>query len=158
MRQSVEQRREEQQIQKAKALLDKNMSDFQAEMRKLDISLIYQNVPEVAAMQGAYSFMMKEYSFQPGDADVLLHMENPLKFVADLWPIGVVQLLDMREFIGENLAKAGKSLTPQRGKKLPVKDSALPEKVSVRDRLRDAVREAGQRPPLEGKAKGGDAR
>ena len=50
---------------------------------------------EISAMQGAHNFMKKYFKFEPGNAEILLRMENPLKFVATQWRSDVAELFDM---------------------------------------------------------------
>ena len=52
---------------------------------------------------------MKEYfKFEQGNAEILLHMENPLKFVAAQWSSDMAELFDMNAQVGEAIVEAGK--------------------------------------------------
>ena len=102
-------------------------------------------------MQEAYDFMKNYYKFEQGDAEVLLRMENPLRFVADQWPSDIAGLFDMSDHVGEAIEEATKAAAPQRSERPQ-------EKPSIRGQLREAARDTGQRQPPEIKPKGGDAR
>ena len=154
-----EQKRE-QMITDVKAVLDQNMSEYQASLLHLDKPELIAKSAEIAAMQEAYDFMKTEYKFEWGDAEVLLRMENPLRFVAEQWPDDISSLFDMSGHVGDALDAAAKAVTHQRGEESPAQaKAAVPSqtgKPSIRGQLRDAVRDTGQ--PPKDKAKGGDAR
>ena len=96
------------QIQSLKDRLDQNMSDFQAELLGMDKMEIIAMSAEISAMQGAHNFMKKYFKFEPGNAEILLRMENPLKFVATQWRSDVAELFDMNAQVGEAIVEAGK--------------------------------------------------
>lgn len=151
---------QEQLITAAKAMLDQNMREYHASLLCLDPPELIAKSAEIAAMQEAYDFMKIEYKFERGDAEALLRMENPLRFVAEQWPDDISSLFDMSGHVGEALDAAAKAVTHQRGEESPAQaKAAVPsrtEKPSIRGQLRDAVRDTGQ--PPKDKAKGGDAR
>ena len=141
----------DQMIETVKAVLDQNMSEYQASLLRLDKPELIAKSAEIAAMQEAYNYMKNDYVFQKGDAEVLLRMENPLRFVADQWPDDIGGLFDMDGHIGEAIEDAAKAAIPQRGE-------SSQEKPSIREQLREAARDTGQRQPPEAKPRGGDAR
>lgn len=142
-------------ITAVKAVLDQNMREYQASLSCMSQSELIAKSADIAAMQAAYDFMKTDYTFEPGDAETLLRMENPLRFVADLWtvPGDMHGLFDMSDQVGEAIEEAAKTAAPQRSGQ-----SSDQEKPSIRGQLRDAARDTGQRQPPEAKAKGGEAR
>ena len=140
-------------ITAVKAVLDQNMSEYQASLLRLEKPELIAKSAEIAAMQEAYDFMKDDFKFQRGDAEALLRMENPLRFVADHWPSDIGGLFDLNDLMGEVIDEAAKTVAPQRGENPPTQ-----EKPSIRGQLRDAARDTGQRQPPEVKPKGGDAR
>ena len=148
------------QLQLLKNLLDQNMSDFHASLLSMDKETIISKSAEITAMTEANAFMQCGFIFEPGDVDVLLRMENPLKFVADQWPSDIAGLLDMGEFVGEAIEEVKKAPVQRR------QEPAMPEKTkdpqaerpSVREQLRSAAREASQHPRQADKPRGGDTR
>lgn len=147
-----EQKRE-QMITDVKALLDQNMSEYQASLLRLDKPELIAKSAEIAAMQETYDFMKTEYKFERGDAEVLLRMENPLRFVAEQWPDDICSLFDMSGHVGEAIEDTAKATVPRHDERSPAQ-----EKPSIREQLRDAARDTGQRQPQESRARGGDAR
>lgn len=83
-------------------------------------------------MKDACDFMMQDYAFRRGDAEMLLSMENPLKFVAEQWSRDISSRFDLAVQIRKALAKA--------------REMAMPEKTSVRGRLRNASEEVNRQP------------
>lgn len=140
-------------IPAVQALLDQNMSEYQASLLRLDKPELIVKSAEIAAMQDAYVFMKSEYKFERGDAETLLNMKKPLRFVADQWPDDIRGLFDMSGHVGEAIEEAAKAAAHQRGEKSPAS-----EKPSIRGQLRDAARDTGQRQPPDTKSKGGEAR
>ena len=128
---------------------------YQAALSCMSPTELIEKSGDIAAMQAAYDFMKTDYKFEPGDAETLLRMENPLRFVADLWtvPGDMHGLFDMSDQVGEAIEEAAKAASPQRSGQ-----SSDQEKPSIRGQLRDAARDTGQRQPPEAKAKGGEAR
>lgn len=155
-------RQQEQLIAAGKAKLDQNMEDFQSSLMGMEKPQIIAQSAKITAMQEAYGYMMDGFVFEPGDAEILLRMDNPLEFVANQWPSEMVQLLDLGGQIGEAIEEAGKYETLQRKEDLSVpaakRTDMQTEKPSVREQLRDNARKASQRPVSENYVKGGDAR
>ena len=143
----------DQMITTVKAVLDQNMSEYQASLLRLDKPELIAKSAEIAAMQEAYDFMKNYYKFEQGDAEILLRMENPLRFVADQWPDDIGGLFDMSGHIGEAIEEAAKATAPQRREGLPAQ-----EKPSVREQLQAAMREVRQQTPTNERPKGGEAR
>ena len=106
--------KEADQIQTLKNLLDQNMSQFQAELLGMDKAEIIAKSAEIASMREAYAFMKEDFKFERGDAEILLRMENPLKFVANQWPSDIAELFDMNDQVGEAITDAGKEAAIQR--------------------------------------------
>jgi len=145
-----------------KAVLDQNMAEFHASLLDMGKEEIIAQSAEIAAMQEAYDFMKNDFKFDRSDADILLHMENPLKFIAEQWPSDIAGLFDMDNQIGEAIEDAGKTVAAEREQRqstqTEAKSTTRGDKPSVRDQLRDNLRELGQRPHTDGKARDGEAR
>lgn len=155
-------RQQEQLIASAKAMLDQNMEDFHASLMDMDKAKIIAQSAKIMAIQEAYDFMKNDFSYERGDAEILLHMENPLEFIAQQWPSEITGLFDMRDQIGTAIEEAGKYAAAQKRAEPSIstakKSEFQTEKSSVREQLRDKTREAGQRSAPDSRAKGGDAR
>ena len=155
-------RQQEQLIAAAKAMLDQNMVDFHASLMDMDKAQIIAQSAKITAIQEAYDFMKNDFSYKHGDAETLLHMDNPLEFIAQQWTSEITELFDMHDQIGIAIEEAGKYAAAQRKAEPSIstakKSDLQTEKPSVREQLRDKTREAGQRSALDSRAKGGDAR
>ena len=101
------------QLQSLKDRMDQNMADFHASLLSMDKETIIAKSAEIASMQGAYEFMKNDFTFERGDAEILLRMENPLKFVAEQWPSDITELFDMSEQVGEAIMDASKEAANQ---------------------------------------------
>ena len=119
------------QIQSLKDRLDQNMSDFQAELLGMDKMEIIAMSAEISAMQGAHNFMKKYFKFEPGNAEILLRMENPLKFVATQWRSDVAELFDMNAQVGEAIVEAGKEAAVLRYFAAPEQRQAISAEVQA---------------------------
>lgn len=150
------------QLQALKDRMDQNMSDFQAELLGMDKEEIIAKSAKITAIQESHAFMKEDYDFTPAEVSLLLGMENPLKFIADKWPSDLAGFLDMDDLMREALDDAARDAVFQREAEqsapTEVKAAGQAGKTSVRNDLRDKMREVGQRLPPEGTAKGGEAR
>lgn len=79
-------RQKEEAVQALYNLLDKNMADFDAALAGVDKAEI-ADMKEVTDMREIYDFIRYYYGeFEQREAELLLRMENPLKFIVDNWP------------------------------------------------------------------------
>lgn len=83
-------------------------------------------------MEDAYEFMAQDYAFRCDDAETLLGMENPLKFVAEQWTRDISNRFDLAVQVRKALAEA--------------REMAMPEKTSVREQLRKTSEEVSRQP------------
>lgn len=137
-----------QKLVELKIKIDQEMADYHASLLCMRPEELIDKSGEITAMREALDFMTDGYDFQEGDAETLLRMEKPLHFVASLWPAELDTLLDLSDVVSEELATAR---VYQQEAGTVSKETAQPEKPSLRGQLRAAVREANQRPPQEGR-------
>lgn len=135
--------------------LNQNMSDFQTELLSMEKAELIAQSAKITAMKEAHAYMKKYFLFEPNEVDVLLKLDNPLKFVADQWPSDLGEEMDMDFQIKEAIADAGKEIAAQQEKE---QSAAAVDKPSVRRQLHDKIQEVGQRPPVVDRAKGGEPR
>ena len=139
-------------IREVKAVLDQNMTDYHNSLLVMDRAEIIHKCGEIAAMQDAHDFMKNSYIFEPGDAEALLKMEDPLRFVADLWPGEASELFDMGSHVGDAIEDAKKTMAEKERAARPGPAPSA-EKPSIRVQLREAERTASQRPAQESRSK-----
>jgi len=114
-----------QMVTMVKTVLDQNMAEFHASMLQQDKNEIIAQSAKISAMQSAYEFMKNDFTFEQGDAKALLKMENPLEFVAGLWPADVNGLFDMNDLVGEAIEEK-KARVPQ-DKQRTDEENSIPE-------------------------------
>ncbi len=153
----------EQAVDVLKAVLDQNMDKFHASLLDMDKEEIIAQSAEIAAVQAAYDFMKEDFQYGRGNAETLLRMEDPLRFIADQWPSNMAELFDMSGHIGEVIMDAGKDTAIRQKTEQTImaeeKPSVQTEKPSILSDLSDKKREAGQRNNIaEGRSKSGEAR
>jgi uncharacterized protein (DUF1778 family) len=124
--------RPESAVRALKAVLKQNLSDFQESLLTMDQKELISKSAEIARMEDAYEFMVQDYSFRRGDAETLLGMENPLKFVAEQWTRDISNRFDLAVQVRKALAEA--------------REMAMPEKTSVREQLRKTSEEVSRQP------------
>lgn len=142
-------------IREVKAVLDQNMTDYHHSLLVMDRTEIIHKCGEIAIMQDAYDFIQNSYTFEPGDAETLLKMENPLRFIAEQWPSEIPELFDMDELVGEAIENAKKATAEKErtAGSEPTQPAPKAEKPSIRGQLREAERTASQRPAQESRSK-----
>lgn len=155
MKEDVNTQSQEQLVEAVKAVLDQEMLEYRTSLLSKGKTELIEKSCEIAAMKNAHTFMMSDYEFEKGDAETLLRMEKPLRFVASLWPTGIDPPFDMSDLISESIGTAG---AYQQEDKPAIQESARPGKPSLQGQLRAAMQEVKQRPTHEGTAKTGDAR
>lgn len=122
-------RQREEAVQALYNLLDKNMADFDATLAGVDKAEI-ADMKEVTDTREIYDFIRYHYGeFEQREAELLLRMENPLKFIVDNWPCYNFETLAMNHLANKEIEKSGKGALPQTGH--DTKDAATDKKPSV---------------------------
>lgn len=155
MKEDTNTQSQEQLVEAVKAVLDQEMLEYRTSLLSKGKTELIEKSCEIAAMKNAHTFMMSDYEFEKGDAETLLCMEKPLRFVASLWPTGIDPPFDMSDLISESIGTAG---AYQQEDKPAIQESTRQEKPSLQGQLRAAMQEVKQRPTHEGNAKTGDTR
>lgn len=154
MKEDTNTQSQEQLVEAVKAVLDQEMLEYRTSLLSKGKTELIEKSCEIAAMKNAHTFMMSDYEFEKGDAETLLRMEKPLRFVASLWPTGIDPPFDMSDLISESIGTAG---AYQQEDKPAIQESTRQEKPSLQGQLRAAMQEVKQRPTHEGNARTGDA-
>jgi len=155
MKEDVNTQSQEQLVEAVKAVLDQEMLEYRTSLLSKGKTELIEKSCEIAAMKNAHTFMMSDYEFEKGDAETLLRMEKPLRFVASLWPTGIAPPFDMSDLISESIGTTG---AYQQEDRPAIQESTRQEKPSLQGQLRAAMQEVKQRPTHEGNAKTGDTR
>lgn len=162
---SPQAREEEALLQALNDLLDKNMSDFDAALPDMTAEEIAGD-EEITSTRETYMFIRYNQEFDRDEAELLLRMENPLKFIVDNWPCYDLAELARSALENKAMEDAGKDAADQQksepsqpgtGQHKQEKE-VVPRKPSVRRQLREAMQETGRQPLQQDRAKGGEAR
>lgn len=98
----------EEAIQALYNLLDKNMADFDATLAGIDKSEI-ADMKEVSDTREIYDFIRYHHGeFEQREAEFLLRMENPLKFMVDNWPCYNLETLAMNHLANKAVEESGR--------------------------------------------------
>lgn len=129
---SVQQKEET--IQALYDLLDKNMADFDVALTGTDKAEI-ADMKEVSDMREIYDFIRYHYGeFEQREAELLLCMENPLKFMVDNWPCYNLETLAMNHLANKAIEESGKEALSQ-----PVHDTKDAEKPSILKQIKTSL-------------------
>ena len=141
-------------IQALNDLLDKNMSDFDAALGDMTEEEIAE-IDEITSTREIYSFLRYDYEFGQPEAELLLRMENPLKFLVDNYPCYDLVALATKALDGV-IEESGKevSLDPRHDSK----DAISAEKPSILKQLKESRQEARQQPAPAEHSKGDEVR
>lgn len=139
---------QEQLVEAAKDAMGQEMEKYCASLLKLSKDEIIQKSKEIAVMQDALNFMRHDYTYEKGDAEALLRMDGPLRFVAHSWPDDIVEAFDVPEMVSESIATAR---AYQQDADIAFGKPAQWDKSSLRGQLSAAIQEVSQHPPQEGR-------
>lgn len=158
---SVQQKEET--IQALYDLLDKNMADFDAALVGMDKAEI-ADMKEVSDTRETYDFIRYHYGeFEQHEAELLLRMENPLKFMVDNWPCYNLETLAMNYLENKTVEESGKEVLPRsdhntKNADAAKKPSVLKQIKNNLEQLKTNRQESRQQSITAERPKGGEAR
>lgn len=116
--------------------LGRNYYAFYEGLASLDKETLIEKAQEIAATQEAYSYLTTEFEFKDDMLSLMLTLENPLKYIADNWPVPVSVNFDLDGPIQESIEYivASPEYTLQK------------QPSSIRERLRNAAQEVKEQP------------
>ena len=112
--------------------LDQNMSDFDAELIGMSDKEIAE-ISEVSATREIYTFIKTDGDFDRRQAELLLRMDNPLKFIVDNWPCFDLAALAEKALEGSS-KETDKKLSPKLPQ--PERDAPTVKKPSILERIK----------------------
>lgn len=144
-------------------LMDKNMADFDATLAGMD-KAESADIKEVSDTREIYDFIRYHYGeFEQREAELLLRMDNPLKFMVDNWPCYNLETLAMNYLANQTIEELGKETLPQTSH--DVKDTVAEKKPSVLKQIKTNLeqlkanrQETRQQPITTEWSKGGETR
>lgn len=144
------------QVKQLMERLDQNFAAYNASLLGKSKQELVASSLEIATTQSAYEYMRKDYQYAYGETGLLLQLDDPLRYLSSRWSLDFDLTGDDDDTIADiitdlddpdNLRNAQRMIAAAQG-----------EKTSVREQLRNAVQEAGQRPPGERKPQKGETR
>lgn len=142
-------------FEKLKKLLNDNLEGYKKDWLSCAPRTLIDTVDEIAATLAAHDYMTNQYEPKAVEVDFLLRYDDPLRLVRDFWPERPCELMPM-DFVMESLME--NMYAPPEERQSAARADRPQEKASVRERLQEAAREAGQRPAPEGKPRDDGAR
>lgn len=152
-------------LQALNDLLDKNMSDFDSALPDMTEKEIAED-KEITSMREIYTFVRYDQEFERDEAELLLRMENPLKFIVDNWPCYNLAELARNALENRTIENTGKDVSAQQ-KSEPTQLGTVPhkpgknatqKKPSILEQLREAIQQTSQQPTRPDRVKGSEAR
>lgn len=153
----------EETIQALYDLLDKNMADFDETLAGMDEAEIAA-MKEVSDTRETYDFIRYHYGeFEQREAELLLRMENPLKFMVDNWPCYNLETLAMNHLANKAIEESGKEAPLQSGNDTKAavaakKPSILKQVKTNLEQLKTNKQETRQQSSMEERPKDSEAR
>lgn len=83
------------------------------------------NAREIATVQEVYTYLAEHYTFQPGEAELLLRLDDPLGYISGRWPQNVYDTFPVEDKVAEDIWELSQEAEPLQ----------LQESGSVKDRL-----------------------
>lgn len=151
--------KQERMLQSLKIALDENHTEYTNKLLGMTKQELISKSKEIACVEEAYATVRHGFSFRPSEVENLLRLGNPLLYIADNWDFPTFDDTASYDMVHDILLDLNR---PDHLERMVNRFSATPpaeqKKASVREQLRDTAREASQRPPPEGRPKGGGAR
>lgn len=142
--------------QKLRDRLEENYEVFKRDMLDQSKEGVFYSAPEIHQVMEAYGYFSQEHRYIESDVDFLLKFENPLELVSDRWitaPLAYTQIVDSIFNDQERtLQKGGYTLMPDDPDTAPAAPETpqiaadTDEKPSVMERIRQAAKDAKERP------------
>lgn len=120
--------------------LGQNYFDYQEKLLEQSPETLIKKAREITAMQEAYTFFATEFEYEAGMAENMLLLENPLKYFADRWPTSLSEIIDMDDWIIDDINRIDISQEYLFQKKQPD---------SIKERLQQARKEIKERPAAD---------
>ena len=69
--------------------LGQNYFAYMEKLDSLSTGALVANAREIATVQEVYTYLAEHYTFQPGEAELLLRLDDPLGYISGRWPQNV---------------------------------------------------------------------
>ncbi len=150
-----QERRNEPLVQQLKERLDENFAAYTTALMGKSKQELVQQSEDIATTQAAYDYMKNNFDYSYGMADLLLKLDDPLKYLASHWSLSFDLSGDDDDAIGEIITDLQ---DPERLLRAQKATAAQDGKPSVLGQIHKAAQEAEQRPAGERKPRDPDPR
>lgn len=139
----AQRKRFEPQVQQLKERLDKNYADYTVTLLGKSKQELIEGSKAIATTQAVYSYMKNIYEYQSEQADSLLDLDDPLRYIAAHWP-DVFDDIDDDGIIRGAILKLKDQENLRCAQKATAIDHRQSEKPSIQGQLRKAIQETKQ--------------
>lgn len=109
--------------------LGQNYFAYMEKLDSLSTGALVANAREIAIVQEVYTYLAEHYTFQPGEAELLLRLDDPLGYIAGRWPQNVYDTFPVEDKVAEDIWELSQEAEPLQ----------LQASGSVKDRLQKAI-------------------
>lgn len=114
--------------------LGQNYFAYMEKLDSLSTDALVASAREIATFQEVYTYLTEHYAFQPGEAELMLRLDDPLGYMAGRWPKNVYDAFPVEDKVAEDIWDIS-----QEAKPLP-----LQERGSMKDRLQKAIQQSSR--------------
>ena len=143
-------------MQQLKKRLDENFAAYTASQMGKSKQELMAESESIATTQAAYEYMRNDFDYSYGMADLLLKLDDPLKYLSSHWSLTFDLPGDDDDTIEEIITDLEHPPNLSRAQELEA--SAKGQKPSVLNQLHKTPQEAGQRPAGEHRPRDTDPR
>ena len=114
--------------------LGQNYFAYMEKLDSLSTGALVASAREIATVQEVYTYLTEHYAFQPGEAELLLRLDDPLGYMAERWPKNVYDTFPVEDKVAEDIWDISQEAKPLQ----------LQEGGSMKDRLQKAIEQSSR--------------
>ena len=114
--------------------LGQNYFAYMEKLDSLSTGALVASAREIATVQEVYTYLTEHYAFQPGEAELLLRLDDPLGYMAGRWPKNVYDTFPVEDKVAEDIWDISQEAKPLQ----------LQERGSMKDRLQKAIEQSSR--------------
>lgn len=114
--------------------LGQNYFAYMEKLDSLSTGALVASAREIATVQEVYTYLTEHYAFQPGEAELLLRLDDPLGYMAGRWPKNVYDTFPVEDKVAEDIWDISQEAKPLQ----------LQERGSMKDRLQKAIQQSSR--------------
>ena len=111
-----------------------NFFSYMEKLDSLSTGALVASAREIATVQEVYTYLTEHYAFQPGEAELLLRLDDPLGYMAERWPKNVYDTFPVEDKVAEDIWDISQEAKPLQ----------LQERGSMKDRLQKAIQQSSR--------------